>query len=270
MKMKLDQHRDLAPWPDSAWEALDIHLFIAANFTRYCADLFSKVGTTYLPSDAHASLLGLYCDVAHRPLQTLHRRHLDVRGDRRNQIMLGTLKKISLTRMVEALIEEFPAFAPLTPQQELDDSDEEAEDTWPDASPRNAQDLPWPAGPPPYDDSEALQQDAHLSRMLESVRFYLTPTQYRYLRLLICEGLEAEEIAERQGCGAAGVRNVLRKARRRLLSLAPDTRQDTLTPCLRRNRFDCTRYDDNDEKERPDARRALEQAADQLPILDCR
>ena len=100
MDVGMNRYRNLANWPDEAWEKLDIHLFIVANFNRYCTSLVKKVGTRNLPSDAVDSLPGLFCDVAHKPLSAVHQRNLDARGERRNQVMLGTLKIIEASAAV--------------------------------------------------------------------------------------------------------------------------------------------------------------------------
>ena len=113
MKKGMARFRNLADWSSEEWQNIDIHLFIAANFNRYCSSLIKKIGLQYLPSDATESLLGIFCDVAYKPLQTVHKKNMDAAGDRRNQIMLGTLKMIAFTRMIQAVIKEFPSYIAL-------------------------------------------------------------------------------------------------------------------------------------------------------------
>lgn len=232
MQKGLHQYRNLADWSDNAWEQLDIHLFIYANFSRYCRALTEKVGTHYLHSDAYDNMLSLYCEVAFTPLQAVHRKNLDARGQRRNQIMLGTLKMITCTRMVEALIQEYPATLSLAPHHEtITDETLECPDN------QSSEERWIQAGtiePLCLHELESLGEEERLPRMLERVRPYLTPVQYHHLRYAICDELDPQQIAELTGRTPANVRIMLANARKRMLALVPPDLHDAVQDCLYR------------------------------------
>ncbi|HVK99424.1 MAG TPA: sigma factor-like helix-turn-helix DNA-binding protein [Dongiaceae bacterium] len=251
MAADIERYRNLADWPESAWKNLDIHLFIIANFNRYCANLVKKVGIRHLPSDAVDSLPGLFCDVAHKPLTAVYQRNLDAQGQRRNQIMLGTLKMISYTRMVDALIKEYPCYVSLDRLPEPCDTDYESKEEFvlTDIGIEQASETPLM----PFDgqyvaplyaanvvepstrgpDSED-NGDERLSMMLELLRSQLTPVQYWHVRYAICEGLDCQEIAERTGCSVSNTRAMLYKARKRMLQLVPAHLRPSIQACLHR------------------------------------
>ena len=247
MDMRSNRYRNLADWSHEEWEALDIHLFIAVNFTRYCATLLKKVGLQYLPSDASDSLLGLFCDVAYKPLKTVHLRNLTVDGERRNQIMLGTLKMITFTRMVEALIREFPNYIALEQLPEFVDEDllyhSDDEDTpmsshWQLPTSEPGQQAFYAAETADFAfnlvEHEDDGEDDRVSKMIEMLRAHLTPIQYRHIRLAICEGLNSQEIADITGASVTNVRIMLLNARKKMLALVPPHLLSSMQDCLHR------------------------------------
>ena len=247
MDMGSTQYRNLADWSLTEWKSLDIHLFIANNFTRYCSLLLKKVGLQYLPSDASDSLLGLFCDVAYKPLKSVHQKSLHVVGDRRNQIMLGTLKMITFTRMVEALIQEYPNYIALEqlPEAGEDEFTDEVE------IPASLAGAAWyfsgaPKSQPAfyaaetsdfsYDliEQEETTEEDQVSQMVEALRAHLTPVQYRHIRYAVCDGLNSQEIADRTGHSVTNVRIMLLNARKRMMQLVPPHLVDSMQDCLYR------------------------------------
>lgn len=247
MDMRSNRYRNLADWSHEEWEVLDIHLFIAVNFTRYCTTLLKKVGLQYLPSDASDSLLGLFCDVAYKPLKTVHLRNLAVSGERRNQVMLGTLKMITFTRMVEALIREFPNYIALEQLPEFVDEDllyhSDDEETpssmyWQLPTSEPGQQAFYAAETAGFAfnlvEHEDDGEDERVSKMIEMLRAHLTPIQYRHIRLAICEGLNSQEIADITGASATNVRIMLLNARKKMLALVPPHLLGSMQDCLHR------------------------------------
>ena len=47
MDTSIMKYRNLTDMSECDWKQLDIHLFIAANFNRYCASLIKKIGQQY-------------------------------------------------------------------------------------------------------------------------------------------------------------------------------------------------------------------------------
>jgi hypothetical protein len=235
----MTRYRNLATLPEKDWIDLDIHLYILANYQRYSASLMRRIGLKYLPSDTQDILPGLFCDVAYRPLHKLHQANLDASGERRNQLMLGTLKMIAATRMVEAVIKEFPSYT------SLDDEDNDItvvdQGDTPYAMPStgimqaaepmpqyevafNTSHLPGYDGAATINEAEQefQQQDERISTMIEILRSRLTQTQYRHLRMVLCEQLSYQDIADRTGHTINNVRSVLTNARRRLYEMVPE------------------------------------------------
>lgn len=236
--------RNLADWSEAEWHNLDIHLFIAANFNRYCSSLIKKIGLQYLPSDATECLLGLFCDVGYRPLSSVHQKNLDAMGERRNQIMLGTLKMIASTRMVDALIKEYPSYIAL---EQLPYQAEEGE--YGSYTPLPLEDRShanlaahrtalFAAQTSDQCDEEIDQELSaeadRLSIMVETLRAYLTPVQYKHIRYAICDGLDSFEIAERTGHSVTNVRIMLLNARKKMLELVPSHLAPSVQECLHR------------------------------------
>ncbi|MBV1921992.1 MAG: hypothetical protein KUG73_15035 [Pseudomonadales bacterium] len=236
----INQYRDLSSLSKDEWKSLDIYVFIAANFNRYCSGLIKKIGIQHLPSDTRDSLMGLFCDVGYRPLTRAHEKNIDAVGERRNQIMLGTLKMISTTRMVDALIKEYPAYVTLNSTTDPVDGDD-----WTEASEelhhtsRETQATAFFAAEsctPFWNEIEQEQShdDAELSLKMEVVRSYLTPLQFKHLRYTICDGLTTNEIAEKTGHSATNVRIMLLNARKIMMDLVPSHLQNDIQHCMRR------------------------------------
>jgi hypothetical protein len=241
----ITQFRNLADWPEHEWQTLDIHLFIAANFSRYCSYLIKKIGMQYLPSDATDSMLSIFCDIAYKPLQSVHQKYLHETGDRRNQVMLGTLKMITITRMLEAVIKEFPAYVALEQLMEFRDNDHLHD------SPYCTEEYSAPIADSLYtestffaaedceiereeiDEEEEMESD-RITVMLDMLRSYLTPVQFRHVRYTVCEGLTPQEIADRTGHTATNVRIMLLNARKKMLELVPPHLLTYVNECLHR------------------------------------
>ncbi len=232
--MELSQYRNLANLSDQQWQNLDIHLFIAANFNRYCSGLIQKIGRQNLPSDGMSSLLSLFCDVGYKPLKKLHGNNLNASGERRNQLMLGTLKMIASTRMVEAVIKEFPAYINLDSltHHTSFDSYRDPDDTinFQPSAPAEPLASAYYAAEHHEDyrleDQEraACEEEEKLSAMIELVRSHLTPMQYKHLRYAVCDRLSPVEIAEKTGHSLSNVRIMLLNARKKMLEMVPPSR----------------------------------------------
>lgn len=226
----LHHYRDLAALSTDAWQALDIHLYILANCDRYGMNVMRRIGLKHLPSDVQDIIPGLFCDVSYRPLKKLHGEHLTAQGERRNQLMLGTLKQIAVTRMVEAVIREFPNYVSLSAfDDEIERLDISADQHCEWAQPNaHAASLAafYAASSDVLDEEETDHQlateETRLSSMLEQVRAQLTPTQYKHLRLVVCDRLSYREIAQQTGHSITNVRSVLLNARKRLMDFAVD------------------------------------------------
>lgn len=238
----LSHYRNLIHLTEDEWQELNIYLFIAANFNRYCAPLIKKIGAKYLPSDASETLLSLFCDVGYKPLVSIHKKNLNAKGERRNQLMLGTLKMIATTRMVEAVIKEFPSYVTLDLLPETSDSEYykafAEEDILQPAQQESWQQAMYAADSDCFNheeaEIEANKNDEHLSLMIETIRSYLTPMQYKHLRYAICDGLNCNEIADKTGHSATNVRIMLLNARKKMMELIPDHLNQDYTDCLHR------------------------------------
>lgn len=245
MNSSISQFRNLAEWSADDWQNMDIHLFIAANFNRYCASLIKKIGLQYLPSDATDSMMSLFCDIAYRPLKTVHQKNLDAEGNRRNQIMLGTLKMITNTRMVDALIREYPSYVALENIAEFRDEDNQFDSFFsPDNTQQSSSGLVHGEATffaaetcdmdPEETDIEAERESDRITVMLEMLRSYLTPVQYKHLRYAVCEGLSSQEIADRTGHSVTNVRIMLLNARKKMLDLVPENLNESMREFLHR------------------------------------
>lgn len=242
--MNRQRYCNLASWSHDEWKQLDIYMFIAANFTRYCTHLIKRIGTQHLPSDTTDSLLGIYCDVAWKPLKAVHEKNLDAEGERRNQIMLGTLKMITFTRMKDALIREFPNHLSLDQFSFYSDDECYHEDDGHsphflklhDDNPLQraffaAEDH---ALSHEMQDQADSQEDERISTLLERMRSRVTPVQYRHLRYTICERMSTMEIAEHTGHSVTNARIVLLNARRKMAEMVPDELSDYVADCVLR------------------------------------
>lgn len=239
----ISRYRNLTGLTQEEWVNLNIHIFIAANFNRYCGALMKKIGYQHLPSDASNTLLGLYCDVGYKPLASVHQKNLDAVGERRNQIMLGTLKMISATRMIDAIIGEFPAYLSLdnitSPAVNVDKSEEYEEHTHFEYADQHVEEPAYFAAESigllndEIEEEQAID-DQRLSLMIEMLRSCLTPTQYQHLRYAVCDNLDCNEIAEQTGSTLTNVRVMLLNARRRMFELMPPDMAKKFEECIYR------------------------------------
>ena len=245
MRKGIVRYRNLADWSHGEWMELDVHLFIAANFNRYCSGLVKRIGMQYLPSDATESLLGIFCDVAYKPLRTVHEKNLNAKGERRNQIMLGTLKMIAYTRMIQALIKEYPSYIAL--ENFASCSEDEFSQELPDTSQHfEFSPLQMPAAESAFFAAESInyyheesdrqqqQESDRISVMVEILRGHLTPVQYKHLRYSVCDGLDPHEISQRTGHSVTNVRIMLLNARKKMMELVPQHLLDSVQDCLHR------------------------------------
>jgi hypothetical protein len=233
-------YRNLSHLSVDEWKNLDIHLFIAANFNRYCGLLIKKIGYQHLPSDAMESLLGLYCAVAYKPLVSVHSRNIDAEGEKRNQVMLGTLKMISTTRMVDAVIQEYPAYVSLDNMEGSGDPEslKIAENnalrysafTFPEHASLAAANDVWFG----ENDIDPAEGDEKLTMMIETLRHELTVSQYQVLRHLLCDHYDIHQIAELTGTTLTNIRIMLQNIRRKLHSLLPPDTAKRFEHCLYR------------------------------------
>lgn len=245
MDIDKQKYRNLAHWNHEDWSNLDIHLFIAANFTRYCSYLIKRVGLQYLPSDATDSLLGLFCDVAWKPLKAVHEKNFGAEGERRNQVMLGTLKMITFTRMVDALIREYPSYVTLDQLPEFD-SDEYG-DT--DGDDNACHHIGYASEYAPvqralfaaenFDLSyEMLDQEEDsnddVTLMIEKMRSHLTPVQYRHLRYTLCENMDTQDIADHTGHSVTNARIILLNTRKKMMEMVPEELTSSVADCVLR------------------------------------
>lgn len=247
MTTSITQFRNLTDLSDEEWKNLDIHLFIAANFNRYCSNLIKKIGLQYLPSDAPDCLLGLFCDIAYKPLTSVHAKNLDAEGERRNQIMLGTLKMIANTRMVDALIKEYPSYVTLELLPEFNDEEEDiSELEFVPSRSKGFMPIELSQSDTAFfaaqtsdqcyreQDQELAMEADRISIMVEKLRSYLTPVQYLHIRYAVCDGMNSYEIAERTGHSVTNVRIMLLNARKRMLELVPSHLVNAVQECLHR------------------------------------
>lgn len=238
---QLSHYRNLKNLSQEEWRSLNIHLFIAANFNRYCSTLLKKIGYQHLPSDASETLLGLYCSVAFKPLASVHARHIDAEGEKRNQVMLGTLKMISMTRMVDAVINEFPAYISLeqiaSPTPETGALEFSPNPT---GYCRDYQisetDLASAYGCEPGEEIDRARKEAeqHTSAMIETLRHCFTSTQYQIIRYLLCERMDIQQIAGLTDTSLTNIRIMLLNIRRRLFELLSPELAAQLEDCLYR------------------------------------
>jgi hypothetical protein len=236
----LEKYKNLSSWTDTEWQSLDIFRFIAANWRRYAAMVIKRVGSRQAPTDILDWLQGIFIDLSHAPLTVVHARHKDATGERRNQIMLGTLKAIAATRVVEAVVEEFPFHLPLETFMGVEDSGEfhQAFETSPANlnSPHTLGDTDWDETDMthpaflwnPEDMTGEEDSDQHTSNgypinalRIEWLRSHLTPAQYRVLHFMLVEGMDFDDIAIATDVGVSNVRIMMLHAREKLLSLMP-------------------------------------------------
>lgn len=240
----LSHYRNLKHLSKEEWQFLDIHLFIAANFNRYCSALLKKIGYQYLPSDATECLLGLFCSTAYKPLKSVHEKNLDAEGEKRNQVMLGTLKMISMTRMVDAIVHEFPSYVPLDyvttstlhgeEQQLLDQGSAHVAHAHAYTIDEPFSDLSRSLSTPEQIEQQCQQDEHRKSDMIELLRHQLTITQYQTLRYLLCDNMDLHQIAQMSGTSLTNIRIMLQNIRRRLFEMLSPELAGELEHCLLR------------------------------------
>lgn len=245
--MKVDSlthYRNLKDLSQAEWKNLDIHLFIAANFNRYCSGLIKKIGYQHLPSDATECLLSLFCATAYKPLKSVHEKNIDATGEKRNQVMLGTLKMISMTRMVDALIHEFPSYLPLdyviTPTPQDGDAISNVASnagfvlSHSHSIDEPASDYTHSLSTPEEKEQHCQKEEQYKSEMIERLRHLLTISQYQTMRHLLCDNMDLHQIAQITGTSLTNIRIMLQNIRRRLFEMLPPEQAHAFADCLHR------------------------------------
>lgn len=236
---QLERYRNLLEWTQDEWLSLDIFRYIAANWRRYAPLVIKRIGAHNLPPDIHDWLGGIFIEHSLTPLTVVHKRHPDAVGERRNQIMLGTLKAIAVTRIVEAVVEEFPLHVPIDTLSHVEepisctyaepgvigDQLRSANAGWGEAEllhPAFLWDPDELAGEPEITGIPDEQHYPPNVIRIEWLRSHLTPTQYRIMHLMLVENLDFGDIAEATGVSISNVRIMMLHARERLLALMPE------------------------------------------------
>jgi len=222
---------------DSEWLNLNHFEFIRINYQRYVSHAVGNQGS-YLPSDAVDELLGIFLDVGLEPIIRAHERNLDAVGQRRRQVMLGTLRGIARTRVSARLIQEYPARLPL-PIEAVSSCD--SEDDFSGDSPlfsnphTNSLPLPLYAADSLDDqyerDEVAERDDQVLLQRLETVRGKLSYSQYELLKARIFVTSSPTQLAEIFNQRPEKIYDKLRKIRAALFALL-DTEEQPLYESL--------------------------------------
>lgn len=223
---------------DNEWRDLNYFEFIRINHKRYISHAIGNQAH-YLPSDATEELLGIFLDVALEPIRRVHLRNLDAVGQRRRQVMLGTLRGIACTRVSERLMQEYPArqFVSLDSVgswcEFADDEDRDLP-----FLPQEIDSLPVPlyAADSLSDQAEneefAERDDQVLMQRLETVRGKLSTSQFELLKARIFVTSSPLQLAEMFNQRPEKVYDKLRKIRATLFSLLETDAQDQFDSLL--------------------------------------
>lgn len=92
---------DIAELSDNEFAEMDIGMLIMANMRRYIGLISSLVGP--LSDIERSELPGIFFDVGYKPLKKKQTEHLSSDGEERKRALLGTLKAIAQTRVVQYL-----------------------------------------------------------------------------------------------------------------------------------------------------------------------
>lgn len=236
-------YTNLANWSQQDWENLDIFTFIDRNHNRYRDLVLRKIGYGHLPADAMKDLASVFYVCSVEQLRRRHQSNLDAEGQRRNQLMLGTLKSIAATRVVDQLIKEFPLHISLEEEQSrAEDSFEYANASFDEDGPGSSEGHSyWEVSTQAFTATEREMWEEEqreleeLNHYLDLSRKFLTRTQHQYVSKVIRECFTPADIAEEKGCTRTTVRIGLREARRRMLDQLDERTRKRLKHLLDRN-----------------------------------
>lgn len=229
-------YTNLAGWSRIEWEQLDIYRFILANFRRYMPLVVNRIGKENFPMEAYEVAPSLFIDRGYKPLASVHSKNHVAVGERRNQIMLGSLREIARTRIVEAVIKEFPFHESIDNyQSQLETTEDDltsAKEEGPGFGRSSVSNL-FTESSEIVVDREVLetewQEEKQKRLQVELVRSFLTNNQYQHFKSKVCEGKTVEQIALDTGKTVSNARITLKNARIRLFNLLTDEQQDGMT-----------------------------------------
>ena len=232
---ELRDFTNLAAWAAEDWRTLDIYQFILANYRRYAPIVINKIGSEHFPLEAHDLLPNLFVDRGIKPLRSVHDKNLAAIGEKRNQVMLGTLKEIARTRIVESVIKEFPFHESLE-YDSLDQDEETTVNTEPPRYGRQPIQNLFTETTEICVDRERLENEYEKERetrlMLEVLRSFFTNNQYQHLKARICEGKSFDQIAEETSKTVSNARITLKLARDRMFEMLTEEQQYEMKEAL--------------------------------------
>lgn len=240
---------DIAKLSDEEFANIDVGILIYSNYRRYVSQITSRMGplTDYEMDD----LAGIFWDICHREIQRLKNEHLHSEGQVRKQAILGILKSMARTRVLEYIRQrrEVPGIHTdlsfedgrvyLTcPKRSASDSDEwfHLDVDQMDASNDPSASIMFAAealeGPFCEDEDEQFQ----MLEKLESIRHIFSQKQFQALVTLAGSGFKTpvSELAEELGCSTRKFYSRLASARLRIWEVLPDSMKSNFIDCLKR------------------------------------
>lgn len=228
-------YTNLAGWSHSDWEQLDIYKFILANFRRYVSVVVAGVRRNNFPLEAYEVLPSLFIDCGYKALASVHGKNLEARGERRNQIMLGSLRANAGTRVVTAVIKEFPFHESLESYHAHPEATESEQTSPQDEGQgfgRSEVSNLFTESSEILVDREILEAEWQVEKknrlQVELIRGLLTNNQYQHLKSRVCEGNTEEQIALDTGKTVSNARITLKNARKRMYHLLTDEQQEAM------------------------------------------
>lgn len=245
----LNQNMDIASMSDAEFAATDPSIFIHKNYRRYVRLIEARLGK--LSEMERGDLGGLFWEICHVEIEKLKSKLLDADGNRRSQAILGTLKAMAVTRVLEALRlqrEQFGYDAQLS---------HEGENLWLRVPTRSKTDKPyWHCIEDAYPDTPdtpdgqvffaAEGAHAHICdedertlkniQLNEQARSLFTRSQFAAMNAFLRAGHNPKvaDVAAAEGVSERKYFDRLKASRFRMWSLLPPELQEQYRDCLKR------------------------------------
>lgn len=95
------EYTSLASLSTHDFENLNVLEFTFNNAARYINSIMSRISECVDIEEARCEIINVIVDIAYTPMSQALASNIDIDPDKRDQVMLGTLKSICMTRVVE-------------------------------------------------------------------------------------------------------------------------------------------------------------------------
>jgi hypothetical protein len=218
----------IANMSQSEWEELNLGEWFLAHYAPYMwptTNAYMAHGIFYDPAEIRNHLYAVVVPA----LKTKHRKNLDATGEKRNQVLFGTLNAFATKRAPSDVHKQFPSSYEVAAFDLRSGSNGGMDESVPEWKILEDLHTQYAAaesdqGDPTIDDLQERDdrieaEEATTSRMIEMIRPLLLPRQYQVYRFLFCDRMSPHEVAHELKVSVEHIYALRSKAKKTLLGI---------------------------------------------------